>query len=291
MATDLDSELLRTFVTIADSGGFTRAAERVHRTQSAVSMQMKRLEETIGRPLFERNGRGVQLTPEGSTLLGYARRIVGLQQEALTALSQPEMVGSVCVGCPDDYVMRFMPGILARFAAHYPRVQVEVVCESSSRLVKSIADPDSGLDLALVTREVGGVEDGQIVRSEPVVWATSASHVAHELDPLPLALFETGCFFRAWALKKLEQQGRAWRIAYTSPSIAGIQAAVSAGLAVTILARSILPAGVRELTPAEGFEKFPNASIALLRAREPGASPVVDALAGYIAEGFADGEQ
>jgi len=282
MAAELDTDLLRTFVAIADAGGFTRAAARVHRTQSAVSMQMKRLEETVGRPLFERDGRHVVLTHEGELLLSYARRILKLQEEALTTLTAPDMTGLIRVGTPDDYVLRFLPGILERFAHAYPQVQVEVHCEPSVRLEAMIGNGE--LDLALITREPQLPED-RILRQEPAVWASSARHFAHERDPLPLALFQKGCIFRHWAMAALDRLGRPYRVAYVSPSLSGIQAAVSAGLAVTVLGRSILPAGVRELTPEEGFPAFPSATI-ILRHTTRSRSRASDCLAGYIVDGF-----
>ena len=146
----IDSELLRTFVAIADHGGFTRAAEVVNRTQSAVSMQMKRLEEDVlERPLFQRDGRQVSLTAEGQVLLGYARRILKLHGEVMTTLREPHMVGAVRIGTPDDYVMRFMPGILSRFAQAYPLVQVELHCEPSFSLLQR-----QDLDLVELVREL-----------------------------------------------------------------------------------------------------------------------------------------
>jgi DNA-binding transcriptional LysR family regulator len=282
LATNLDTDLLRTLVAIADSGSFTRAGELVHRTQSAVSMQVKRLEEAVGKPVFQRDGRSVLLTSEGEALLGYARRILKLHEEAVATLMQPELVGTVRVGTPDDYVMRFLPGILTRFAQDYPRIQVEVHCDPSYALLPRL---DQGeLDLALVTCQPGK-ESGEILRREPTVWATSERHLAHEEDPLPLALFQKGCFLRDWILQALDEAGRSYRIAYSTPSITGIHAAVSAGLAVTALARSILPPGVRALTGQSGFPRLPPTVIALRRA--PGArSKAIDCLAGYIAEGF-----
>ena len=151
MANDpsIDAELLRSFVAIADHGGFTRAADAVNRTQSAISMQMKRLEEDVlQRAQFEREGRQVRLTAEGQVLLGYARRILKLHGEVLTTFREPHMVGSVRIGTPDDYVMRFLPGILSRFAQAYPLVQVELHCEPSFQLLQR-----RDLDLSIVTRE------------------------------------------------------------------------------------------------------------------------------------------
>lgn len=282
MANELETDLLRTFVAIADAGGFTRAAQRIHRTQSAVSMQMKRLEENIGRALFQREGRQVVLTHEGEMLLSYARRILKLQEEALTTLTAPDLAGLIRVGTPDDYVLRFLPGVLSRFAHAYPQVQVEVHCEPSTRLEAAIASDE--LDLALITREPQLPQD-RILRQEPAVWATSARHFVHEREPLPLALFQKGCIFRQWAMAALDRLGRPYRVAYVSPSLAGIQAVVSAGLAVTVLGRSILPAGVRELTPEEGFPGFPSATI-ILRRSANARSRASDCLAAYLADGF-----
>ncbi|HRE55649.1 MAG TPA: LysR substrate-binding domain-containing protein, partial [Candidatus Competibacter sp.] len=262
MSAQLDPDLLRTFVAIVDAGGFTQAAKQVHRTQSAVSMQVRRLEEILDRALFQRDGRGVQLSPDGEALLGYARRLLKLHDEALAALTRPDLSGLVRIGTPDDYVDRFLPEILSRFARAFPRVQVEVLCEPSVNLRRLLAE--ERLDLALITC-TPGAETGEVLRREPVVWATAERHLAHENEPLPLALFQPGCSFREWALAALSEQGRSYRIAYTSASISGVLAAVTAGLAVTVLCRSVLPAGVRPLGVEEGFSVLPYASITLHR--------------------------
>lgn len=285
MTPNLDIDCLRTFAAIADSGGFTQAAKHVHRTQSAVSMQVRKLEEAIGRPLFLRDGRGVTLTADGEALLAYARRLLGLHDEAVASLTRPDMVGVVRIGTPDDYVARFLPEVLARFARTHPRVQVEVLCESSMTLRELL--PQGAIDLALITC-APGAESGEVVRHEPTVWATSERHLAHEAEPLPLALFQKGCWFRDWAIASLTRTGRAYRIAYTSPSIAGVLAAVSAGLAVTVLGRAMLPSGVRALSAEEGFPPLPSAAITLHRSAER-RSPAIDALAEHIAAAF-DGE-
>lgn len=284
MSTQLDLDLLRTFVTIVDVGGFTPAARQVHRTQSAVSMQVRRLEETLGQVLFQRDGRGVQLAPNGEALLGYARRLLKLHDEAVTALTRPEWSGRVRIGTPDDYVDRFLPDILARFARAFPRVEVEVVCETSTNLRRMLTE--DRLDLAVITSGCApGGETGEVLRREPVVWATAERHLTHEQEPLPLALFQSGCLFRDWALASLDGIGRPYRIAYTSASLTGILAAVTAGLAVTVLSRSILPAEVRPLRAEEGFPPLPPASVTLHRGHA--VSAVAEGLASYLREGFA----
>ncbi|MCB1903848.1 MAG: LysR family transcriptional regulator [Gammaproteobacteria bacterium] len=282
MASILDTDQLQTFVAIADTGGFTRAAEIVHRSQSAVSMQMKKLEERIGHPLFEKSGRGVQLTWDGEILLAYARRILKLHEEAVVTLRRPDMVGSVRIGIPDDYVAAYLPGILVSFASTFPLVQVEVICEPSEYLMETINK--GKVDLAIVT-ELPGNEKGEILRREATVWAGSRSHFVHEIDPLPLVLFQQGCIFRSWALKALDEINRPYRIAYSSPSITGIEAIVGAGLGVTVLVRSILSEGMQELTQREGFPELPDSVITLLRGPSA-ASPPIACLSDFILSHF-----
>ncbi|MDE3736518.1 MULTISPECIES: LysR substrate-binding domain-containing protein [Pseudomonas] len=276
----IDTELLRTFVAIADYGGFTRAAEMVNRTQSAVSMQMKRLEEDVlQRTVFERDGRQVRLTAEGQILLGYARRILKLHGEVMNTLRQPHMVGSVRIGTPDDYVMRFLPGILSRFAQAYPLVQVEVHCESTSQLLQR-----QDLDLSIVTRKPGD-DIGEFLRQERFVWAEAIGFSPHEQTPLPLAMFNSDCFCRAWACNALDAMGREYRVAYTSPSLSALMAVVSAGLAVTAQLQSLIPPEMRILGEAEGLPQLPLCNIMLLR-NERHQSPVTETLAEHIIEGF-----
>lgn len=276
----IDSEVLRTFVAIADQGGFTRAGEIVNRTQSAVSMQMKRLEEDIlQRQLFERDGRQVRLTAEGQVLLGYARRILKLHSEVFNTLREPHMVGMVRIGTPDDYAMRFLPGILSRFAQAYPLIQVEVHCESSKQLLLR-----QDLDLTIVTREPGN-EIGQMLRHERFVWAEAQGHCPHEQSPIPLAMFNSDCFCRMWACHALDAMQKDYRVAYTSPSLAAIMAVVSAGLAVTAQLQSLITPDLRILGEAEGLPQLPMASVMLLR-NSSTQSPMTECLAEHIAEGF-----
>ncbi|HHW1892013.1 TPA: LysR substrate-binding domain-containing protein [Pseudomonas aeruginosa] len=276
----IDTELLRTFVAIAEHGGFTRAAEAVNRTQSAVSMQMKRLEEDVlQRSLFERDGRQTRLTAEGQVLLGYARRILKLHGEVFNTLRRPHMVGSVRIGTPDDYVMHFLPAILSRFAEAYPLVQVEVHCDTSLNLLAR-----NDLDLSIVTREPG-TEIGQLLRQEPFVWMAAEGFCPHDQRPIPLAMFNTTCFCRAWACNALEAAELDYRIAYSSPSLSALFAVVSAGLAVTVQLRSLLTGNLRILDESEGLPALPSASIMLMR-NPHSQSPVTEKLAEYIGEGF-----
>lgn len=278
----IDHELLRTFIAIVDQGSFTRAAKTVNRTQSAVSMQMKRLEEdVIQRPLLFRQGKQLQLTSEGHTLFSYARRIMNLHGEALNILRQPDMVGKVRLGVPDDYVMRFLPGILKSFSQAWPLVDVDVHCAPSSVLLNH---PRDHLDLCIMTREVGD-EIGTILRRESTVWVAAASHSSHLLSPVPLAMFEAPCFCRRHACNALDRQGRSYRIAYSSPSLATLQAVVSAGLAISAWMSSLVTPDMQVLGKEEGFPELPESSIVLLRTSST-QSPIIDSLAEHIIEGF-----
>lgn len=278
---ELQIDLLKTFLAIIDTGGFTSASQRVHRTQSAISMQVKRLEDTIGQPLFERNGRSFRITAAGEALVPYARRLLKLHEEAVAAMIKPNVVGSVKIGIIDDYALRFLPNILSRFAAAYPQVQVTVRCEPTSLLVPALENGE--LDLVLVNGSPG--EDGEIIRHDQAIWVTSANHLTHEEDPLPLAVFHAECIFRKWALDALDAINRRYRVAYQSPSVAGIIATVSAGLAVAILFDSVAPQEFRRLRSDDGFPELPAATIILKRA--PGrSSAAVECMAQHIQEGM-----
>ncbi|MFC3939113.1 LysR family transcriptional regulator [Pseudomonas gingeri] len=276
----IDTDVLRTFVAIAEHGGFTKAGEQVNRTQSAVSMQMKRLEEdVVQRQLFERDGRQMRLTAEGQVLLGYARRILKLQSEVFNTLREPHMVGLVRIGVPDDYVMRFMPGILSRFAQFYPLIQLEVNCESSTQLLQR-----QDLDLTIVTRKPGS-ELGQLLRQERLVWAEAQNATIHEQNPLPLAMDGMDCFCTQWACNALDARGRDYRLAYACPSLSTIMAVVNAGLAMTAQLESLIPQDWRILGETEGMPQLPLLNIMLIRnLNKP--SPITECLAEHIVEGF-----
>ena len=274
----LDIDQLRTFLAIADAGTFTRAAETVHKTQSAVSMQMKKLEETVGRALFERDGRSSRLTEEGERLVDYARRIVRLSSEAIASFAEAELAGRVRLGLPDDYADRYLPEILARFSQSNPRVEVTVVCEPTPMLVDKIGSAE--LDLAIITH-VESRGSASVIRRERLLWITSNRHAVHELNPLPLALGRPFCTWRQAASMALENMGRPYRVLYSSWNSTAVGAAVLAGLAVSVLPESAIRPGMRILGAFDGFPSLPSCKIALLRnPSEPSA--LAEALAGHI---------
>jgi molybdate transport repressor ModE-like protein len=275
-----DLDLLRTFVAIADNGGFTRAAERVGRTQSTVSLQVKKLEEGLGRRVFDREGGGrggePRLTPAGEILLNYARQVLRLCDEARSRIMDPGMEGTVRLGTPEDFATVHLPNILARFARAHPRVSLEVNCDFTVNLLDEFS---KGLyDLVLFKREPQGVRGqrhagpagGIGVWREVLVWTASPRLIVDRSGVLPLVLAPVPDLYRKRAIAALDAAQRPWRIVYTSPSLAGLQAAVSAGLGVTVLPKEMVPSGFVLLSEAEHrLPSLPDTEIVLYRA--PGA--------------------
>ena len=283
----LDIDLLRSFVSVVDAGGFTRAGERVHRTQSTVSQQIKRLEDTFGRPLLHRNGKRVALTEEGERLLSYARRILALAQEAHQVVAQSAGEGVVRLGLPEDFAASRLAQVLARFARSRRGARLDVRCDLSVRLRD---DLDRGeLDLILFKRDAS--ERGGIACwPERLGWiASRRRELDVRRDPVPLVVFPQGCLYRNRAIHALEAAGRAWYIAYTSPNFYGIQAAVSVGLGISILPQAAILADHRVLGAKEGFARVPNTQLALLAA--PDASPATRRLADILADFCTAGPQ
>jgi len=267
MAAPLDTDQLQTFVAIVDNGSFTRAAEQVFKTQSAVSMQMRRLEERVGKQLFTKDGRGVKLTDEGDKLLNYARRIIRLNNEAVAAFDDNRLEGSIRIGTPDDYADRYMPDIISRFGKTHPNVELYIVCEASVDLAERLKHGE--LDMALVTHNPR-TRDSEVVRTEPLCWVASANHALPVDRPVPLAVGRRDCRWRQLAISALEGVGRDYKVLFTSWSSTVVASAVLAGMAVSILPESALRTGMRVLTQADGFPSLPPVQIGLMK--RPGAS-------------------
>jgi DNA-binding transcriptional LysR family regulator len=274
----LDIDQLRTFIAIAETGSFTKAAEVVHKTQSAVSMQMKRLEERIERPIFARDGRASKLTEDGVRLLDYARRLVKLNVETVAAFSDAALSGRVRLGVPDDYADRYLPEIMARFSRAYPGVELSVNCEPSVDLLERIDANE--LDLAIVTN-CDTKRASETFRRERLLWVTSNRHAIHTEEPLPLALGRPSCAWRRIAIERLETVDKPYRLLYSSSNAGAVAAAVLAGLAVSVLPESGLRPGMRVLTAAEGFSELPSCRIGLVRNAHD-SSALADALAEHI---------
>ncbi len=274
----IDIDQLRTFIAIAESGSFTRAAEVVNKTQSAVSMQMKRLEERLNRAIFARDGRASKLTEDGQRLLDYARRIVKLNMETVAAFSDAGLSGRVRLGVPDDYADRYLPEIMARFSRAYPGVELSVICEPSVDLLERIDGNE--LDLAIITN-CESKRASETFRRERLLWVTSNRHPTHMEERLPLALGRPSCAWRRMAIETLESINRPYRILYSSSNAGAVAAAVLSGLAISVLAESGLRPGMRVLTAAEGFPELPDCRIGLVRNPHE-SSALADALAEHI---------
>jgi DNA-binding transcriptional LysR family regulator len=240
---DLDLDLLRCFVQVAERGGFTPGALALGLTQSAVSLKVKRLEDLVGRRVFERTSRSVALTRDGETLLAYARRMLALNDEAVRRLVAPPVTGRLRLGVADHFVPRNLAPILARFARDFPDVRLEVEVGRSHEL--RAAQERGALDLVLGKRR-DGETTGSILWTEPIVWVAAPGWVAPEGRPLPLAMLPQGCMFRDRALAALARAGMGFEVVYTSASLLGVAAAAQAGFAATVMGRSGLPPGLRE---------------------------------------------
>ena len=281
----LDPDLLRAFAFIAEEGSFTRAAERVGRTQSAVSMQVQRLEALLGqRVLVRGKGGAVSLTPHGRYLLERARALLAVNDEIWATFRAPQMQGTVRLGTPDDYALRYLPQVLKRFADTHPAVDVDVLCAPSEELGERLKAGELDLTLLTENNEPKGWPSTELWRG-PLRWITSQRHAPHRLDPLPVALAARGCTWRRVAVEALEKAGIRYRVAYTSATLAGTHAPVMAGLAVTVSAIDWVPAGLRALPRGERLPDLPDTAILLLKGREA-RQPVSDVLETHIAETF-----
>jgi DNA-binding transcriptional LysR family regulator len=277
----LDLELLRSFVSVVDCGGFTRAGERVHRTQSTVSQQIRRLEEDVGQPLLNRTGKDVTPTEAGERLLSYARRLLSLAEEARDVLTRPGNEGAVRLGINEDFAAYRLTKLLATFSRARPGLRLDVRSDQSMYLQRDLERGE--LDLALLKRAAGEKGGAIAVWPERVHWVTSKSHpVDPAIRSVPLIGFPAGCLYRAGAIHAIESAGRAWHMAYTSSSLAGIQAAVAAGLGLSILSEMAVQADHRVLTAKDGFAPIDRTEVALMAS--PDASPATLRLADRLAE-------
>lgn len=279
----LEHDVLRTFVAIAESGSFTRAARQVFRTPSAVSMQIKRLEETLGQAVFLREPRHVRLTPEGEALLGYARRLLELNEEAVAQFLSPALNGTVRLGTPDDVGTRVLPAVLSQFSRTHPAVQVDVRVDRSAELIQRIEAGD--LDVALVTAGNDGQNDagGQVVYSERLVWAGRDGGTAGQRSPLPLVLADQGCAWRGMALAALDRGGHRYRIAYTSEHCGAQEAAMLADIAIGPFPRSLVQPPLRVL---DDGALPPLGAYQIMLMRAGNRSSAADAMADYVTERF-----
>ena len=260
MSQSLDIDLLRSFVAIAETGVLGQAATRVGRTQSALSMQMQRLEGIVEQPLLYRTGRGVTLTATGERLLVRAGELLRKHDETLAELRGKQLSGVLRFSCPDDYAVVFLPYLLQGFASLHPQVQLEVVCAPTPRLHELLAR--HAIDLALVS-VAGDAVGSDVIRHEPLVWVAQRGGAVASLDPLPLALGAPDALDHLLPRRALEAAGRAYRLAYASSSLSGLVAMARSGQAVVVLTRTAVPDDLQILASAEGLPDLPSVGVTL----------------------------
>lgn len=281
---DLDIALLRTFVAIVDTGGLTSAGRKVGRTQPAITHQIRRLEDLVGCTLFEDNRRKLNLTRDGEVLLEFARAMLRLNDEARDRFATPDIAGHVTLGTPDLYASYILPEVLENFSRAHPNVEIQLRCTRSIHLHAALARDD--IDIALMTNQPE-FRRGELVRREPLVWVAGVRSNPELRKPLPLAVLPQGSIYRQRALDALGAAGRQWSIRSVCDSIAGLQAAVFAGLAVSVFPRCAIVPNVRCLGEADGFPKLPPIELVMHR-KAHGISDAAEQLAQYIARELGD---
>jgi len=284
---DLDISLLRTFVAIVDTGGLTSAGKKVGRTQPAITHQIRRLEEAVGKPLFGDKRKHLSLTPDGEVLLEFARSILRLNDEARGRFSTPDIAGHVTMGTPDLYASYILPEVLDNFSRAHPQVEIQLRCTRSIHLNSALERDE--LDIALMTNQPEFRRRGQLVRREPLVWVAGVRSQPELRKPLPLALLPEGSVYRHHALEALGGAGIKWSIRSMSDSIAGLQAAVFAGLAVSVFPRCAVVPGLRCLDENDGLPKLPPIELVLHR-KSHDLSDAAEQLAQYVARELGDPE-
>ncbi len=281
MIYNLDLDLARTFVAICETGNFSRAAERVHRSASAISLQVKKLEGMVGRELFKRETRKVSMTEDGEVLLGYARRLLKLNDEAMSHFHAPEFSGTVRLGVPNDTGIVAIPEILKRFAQSHPHVDVDVHLGPTRNLRDRIAAGD--IDIAIFSFDPE-LDRQPPIHSEPLVWLAARHGTALDKRPLPVSMAEPGCYWRTMALKSLDEAGLEYRVAYTSEFCQAQIAAVRADLAIAPLPISVISDDLVHLGPRHGLPELGEYRMTL--AIRDGHGPVETALAEHVVAGF-----
>ncbi len=257
---NLDSDLLRTFLAVAQAGSVTDGAARIHRSQSATSIQIKRLEAILGQPVFERHGRGVVLSGVGRKLLPIAQEVIARLDAALRDVSQRAVSGKLRVGIPDDHGRAKLAKIIAAFTRHHPKVELEVTCALSSEFPDALEK--GGLDLAVYEVE-NPKQHEEVLFEDPTCWVASTHRTFRTNESLPVALFDHACWWRDVALKSLDARGQPYRIAYSSQSVSGVIAAVEAGIAVGLLGRASLHSGLAVAGDVLGFGPTPASKLVM----------------------------
>ena len=279
MMKNIPTEALRSFVTIAELGSFTQAGDKLARSQSAISLQIKKLEALIGQQLFKRRGHHFELTTAGETLIKYAHQILQLNDRALGALNQQAIEGKVKLGIPSEFAIALLPKIVGSFARKNPQITLEVVCDLSRNLNADLKQQKYDLILSIVDNP--NDTTGHFIKKDRLVWIAATEHYEYDRLPLPLIVAPEGCIYRNRAIQQLNQTHIPWRIIYTIMDLSGIQSAIEEGLGITVLAESALPNTLKITPPPRHTEPLGDIDLTLLTA-DTNPSDVTLVLADYI---------
>lgn len=275
---DLQVDWLRTFLAVVDTGSMTAAARQVARSQSAVSMQLKKLEDSLGRPLFKREPRQLSLTHAGYDLLGHARKLLEAHSTMVDAMHGGAVSGRVSIGVPDDYAVTYLMPALRSFMTRFGEVEVTLVCKDSATLWAMI---DRGqIDLALLTRD--GPSRGELLFREALVWGGAEQHEVWKRGTVPLAIHGLSEQLLTTILTAISSLGREYRVAYNSPNLIGQLAAMESGLAVAVVTRCSVPAHLKVLDTRHGLPELPVAEVVLTRSKDSRASRAADAMYEHV---------
>lgn len=272
----IDTVTLQCFISVAETGSFTKAAERVGRTQSAISQQMTKLENLLGKPLLVR-GKTFALTPEGDIFLGYARQIFALHREAMDRFKEPELEGEVRFGLPENFASVYLSEVLADFSRIHPRILLNIECDLTLNLFDRFKKKEFDLVLVKMNRPED-FPNGLDVWSEPLKWVGDSSLIDAK-KPVPLVLSPQPCVYRASAIKTLEDAGRSWRLVFSSPSYAGTVAAVKAGMGITVIPHTMIPDDL-EAVDVSLLPKLADTHVSLLKHRADNAA--INTLEGFV---------
>ncbi len=272
-------DVLRAFVTISEVGSFTQAGDLLGRSQPAISLQIKRLEELIGSSLFRRKGQLIELTESGHNLFSYAKRILVLNDEALSSFHHASVSGQLKLGIPSEFATILLPKILSRFAQTYPNVNLEITSDLSRNLLSEA--PQKKFDLVLALHDDPKKASSKLVKEEELVWVTSAQHHVHKLDVIPLITAPEGCIYRNRATSILNKAEQPWRITYINPDLTGIQTAIEEGLGVTVLAKGTVPDTLKIVRTSDRFPKLGKIGISLI-AKKGKQTEAVELLMDYL---------
>jgi DNA-binding transcriptional LysR family regulator len=288
VAINLPTDVLRTFLAVIDLGSFTKAGQLLGRTQPAISLQIKKLEEMVGLTLMDTSGRNIQLTPDGESLARYARQLLVMNDEIVARLQKKETSGLLRVGLPTDYAVAFFQNLLTNFAQLNPDVHLSIDCETSADLLPRFDRDD--LDLVIAMYDERPPSGLVYSWAERPIWIVGSDTEIHKHNPVPIAAHPPGCHYRSRMTRSLDEIGRPWRIVYCSPGVNGLQQAVQSGFSVTALTQRTLTRGMRALTEKDGFPPMPDVHVGMFF-KNTGASTSALALANYIMQSLEESGQ